>query len=65
MRNAVFVALLAMLIRGVAIGQTAKTAPADALDHEQIGKLLKDMGYEKVFNLGGLKDWVEAGGEVE
>jgi rhodanese-related sulfurtransferase len=29
------------------------------------GKLLKDMGYEKVFNLGGLKDWVEAGGEVE
>jgi rhodanese-related sulfurtransferase len=29
------------------------------------GKLLKDMGYEKVFNLGGLKDWVEAGGKVE
>jgi rhodanese-related sulfurtransferase len=29
------------------------------------GKLLKDMGYEKVFNLGGLKDWAESGGEVE
>lgn len=29
------------------------------------GKLLKDMGYEKVFNLGGFKDWVEAGGDVE
>ena len=29
------------------------------------GKLLKDMGYEKVYNLGGLKDWVEAGGKVE
>jgi rhodanese-related sulfurtransferase len=29
------------------------------------GKLLKDMGYEKVFNLGGFKDWVEAGGKVE
>jgi rhodanese-related sulfurtransferase len=29
------------------------------------GKLLKDMGYEKVYNLGGFKDWVEAGGEVE
>jgi rhodanese-related sulfurtransferase len=29
------------------------------------GKLLKDMGYQKVFNLGGLKDWVEAGGKVE
>lgn len=29
------------------------------------GKLLKDMGYEKVFNLGGLKDWAEAGGKVD
>ncbi len=24
------------------------------------GKLLKDMGYEKVFNLGGFKDWTGA-----
>jgi hypothetical protein len=23
------------------------------------------MGYEKVYNLGGFKDWVEAGGKVE
>ncbi|MDE3079849.1 MAG: rhodanese-like domain-containing protein [Paracoccaceae bacterium] len=29
------------------------------------GKVLKDMGYDKVFNLGAFKDWVEAGGEVE
>ena len=29
------------------------------------GKMLKDMGYEKVYNLGGFKDWVEAGGKVE
>ena len=29
------------------------------------GKLLKDMGYSKVFNLGGFKDWAEAGGAVE
>lgn len=29
------------------------------------GKLLLDMGYEKVFNLGGFNDWVEAGGTVE
>lgn len=29
------------------------------------GKLLKDMGYSQVYNLGGFKDWVEAGGEVE
>jgi len=28
------------------------------------GKLLKDMGYAQVFNLGGLKDWSEAGGAV-
>ena len=29
------------------------------------GKLLKDMGYQKVYNLGGFKDWVEAGGKVD
>ena len=29
------------------------------------GKLLKDFGYQKVYNLGGFKDWVEAGGKVE
>lgn len=29
------------------------------------GKLLKDMGYTQVFNLGGFKDWKEAGGPVE
>jgi rhodanese-related sulfurtransferase len=29
------------------------------------GKLLKDMGYERVFNLGGFKDWAAAGGKVE
>lgn len=28
------------------------------------GKVLKDMGYTKVYNLGGFKDWVEAGGEI-
>ena len=29
------------------------------------GKVLKDMGYGEVYNLGGFKDWVEAGGAVE
>ncbi len=29
------------------------------------GKLLKDLGYEQVYNMGGFKDWVEAGGAVE
>jgi len=29
------------------------------------GKLLKDMGYEKVFNLGGFKEWAAVGGAVE
>ncbi len=29
------------------------------------GKLLQDMGYSQVYNLGGLKDWIEGGGEVE
>jgi rhodanese-related sulfurtransferase len=29
------------------------------------GKTLKDMGYTDVRNLGGFKDWVAAGGEIE
>jgi rhodanese-related sulfurtransferase len=29
------------------------------------GKVLKDMGYGEVYNLGGFKDWVEAGGAVD
>jgi len=29
------------------------------------GKMLKDLGYERVYNLGGFKDWADAGGEVE
>jgi rhodanese-related sulfurtransferase len=29
------------------------------------GKLLKDMGYENIFNLGGFKDWATVGGKVE
>ncbi|MBC9878938.1 rhodanese-like domain-containing protein [Bradyrhizobium sp. INPA01-394B] len=29
------------------------------------GKVLKDMGYSHVYNVGGFKDWVEAGGTVE
>ena len=30
-----------------------------------VGKTLKDMGYGDVRNLGGFRDWVEGGGEVE
>jgi rhodanese-related sulfurtransferase len=29
------------------------------------GKLLKDMGYGQVYNIGAFKDWVESGGAVE
>ncbi|MBV9980651.1 rhodanese-like domain-containing protein [Bradyrhizobium sp.] len=29
------------------------------------GKTLRDLGYDKVYNVGGFKDWVEAGGAVE
>jgi rhodanese-related sulfurtransferase len=29
------------------------------------GKLLKDMGYEKVLNLGAFKDWADSGGAVD
>jgi rhodanese-related sulfurtransferase len=29
------------------------------------GKTLKDLGYEKVYNLGAFKDWCENGGDIE
>ena len=29
------------------------------------GKVLKDVGYERVYNLGGFKDWADSGGAVE
>jgi rhodanese-related sulfurtransferase len=29
------------------------------------GKLLKDMGYQHVYNLGAFKDWAESGGAIE
>jgi len=29
------------------------------------GKTLKEMGYDKVFNLGKFQEWKDAGGEVE
>lgn len=29
------------------------------------GKVLKDMGYAEVYNIGGFKDWQDGGGEVE
>ena len=29
------------------------------------GKALQDMGFERVYNMGGFKDWTDAGGAVE
>jgi rhodanese-related sulfurtransferase len=29
------------------------------------GKVLKDMGYGEVYNLGAFKDWAESGGAIE
>jgi rhodanese-related sulfurtransferase len=29
------------------------------------GKVLKDVGYQQVFNLGAFKDWAESGGDVD
>ncbi len=29
------------------------------------GKMLKDLGYERVYNLGGFKDWAESGGAID
>jgi rhodanese-related sulfurtransferase len=29
------------------------------------GKMLKDLGYDRVLNLGGFKDWADSGGAVE
>ena len=29
------------------------------------GKTLKDMGYDQVSNIGGIGDWIDAGGAIE
>jgi rhodanese-related sulfurtransferase len=29
------------------------------------GKVLKDMGYDRVYNLGAFKDWADSGGPLE
>ena len=29
------------------------------------GKTLKDLGYQKVYNLGAFKDWAESGGAID
>jgi rhodanese-related sulfurtransferase len=29
------------------------------------GKMLKELGYQNVYNLGGFKDWADSGGAVE
>jgi rhodanese-related sulfurtransferase len=29
------------------------------------GKLLKDMGYDRVYNAGSFKEWAESGGAIE
>jgi rhodanese-related sulfurtransferase len=29
------------------------------------GKVLKDLGYERVYNLGAFKDWADSGGAVD
>jgi rhodanese-related sulfurtransferase len=29
------------------------------------GKVLKDLGYDRVYNLGAFKDWTESGGAVD
>ena len=29
------------------------------------GKTLKDLGYDRVFNLGAFKDWAESGGAID
>jgi rhodanese-related sulfurtransferase len=29
------------------------------------GKVLKDMGYDRVYNLGAFKDWADGGGALE
>jgi len=29
------------------------------------GKMLKDLGYQQVYNLGGFKDWADSGGAID
>ena len=31
----------------------------------EAGKVLKDMGYSQVYNVGAFKDWAESGGAID
>ena len=46
-------------------GRTIITYCASGGRSALAGKTLKDFGYQKVLNLGGFKDWAEAGLPVE
>jgi rhodanese-related sulfurtransferase len=46
-------------------GKTLILYCASGLRAALAGKVLKDMGYGEVYNLGAFKDWAESGGSVE
>jgi len=50
---------LEVLVNAQHHGQRPEDRPALA------GKLLKDMGYERVYNLGAFKDWAESGAPID
>ena len=41
------------------------TVTSHAIRAALAGKMLKDLGYDKVFNMGGFKDWADSGGAVD
>ena len=49
----------------IAKGNTLVVDVRDAPEVEKSGKVLKDMGYGEVYNLGAFKDWAEGGGAVD
>ena len=49
----------------LAAGKTVITYCASGGRAALAGKVLKDLGYTDVRNLGGFKDWLAAGGDVE
>ena len=49
----------------IAKGNTLVVDVRDSAEVEKSGKVLKDFGFNDVYNLGAFKDWAESGGAVE
>ena len=51
--------------RAVSVAEVAASIGAGLAKAALAGKVLKDLGYGSVYNLGAFKDWAESGGPLD